>query len=378
MSTNPTRGAPEAGSSFFEFCSSARRVPEEPMKSFFDSISEFFGLGCVSRRGGASVFSKERIAIGDREKLLKNLFKAFVERAGATGIQDFERRIRADISRATTGVVCKECYIFKESNKTELKQVDQRIDQANPITAFALFEGIFSKDIADFLQVRIQAIIPPLVHAGLSPKEVLTRAFHELEANVLSLKGYEAMGANGVVSIIDHETAMIYTATLGNSRAYLINKGAKRGLISLSNVRNFSSKKDITRLDRALKVLHKSRADCYIPFSGEYRWPNTKEGVPHSRALGLVAYNSCSKLDKSLWPISAKPKITCCPLKGNDTLVMGTKPFFEMYPIELFEEAIGENPKSDLQHILLKAMPLGREIKEFAGVAIVSFNEKRG
>jgi hypothetical protein len=64
-------------------------------------------------------------------------------------------------------------------------------------------------------------------------------------------------------------------------------------------------------------------------------------------------------------------------LRGNDTLVMGTKPFFEMYPIELFEEAIGENPKSDLQHILLKAMPLGREIKEFAAVAVVSFHEKR-
>ena len=379
MSTKTGSSTEKVGGSFFDFCSSARKIPEESEKGFFDSITEFFGMGCTSRRGMGSLFSRDRIIHEDGEKLMKNLFKALAEK-GTLRIDpaEYERKVRSELAKRTDGVICKECFVFKECNKTEFRQIDQRIDPTNPMTAFTLFEGIQGRDVADFLQSRCQVVIRALVAQGLSPREVLLRTFHELEANVLSNRTFTQQGAGGIVCLIDHANAVLYTATLGNSRAYLIRNQTKGGAIPLSNIRNFSSKKDIQRLDKALKALHEQRGSCYLPFSGEYRWPNSKDGVPHSRALGLVSFNSYRGLDRSLWPISAKPKITCYPLQGKETLVMGTKPFFESYPIELFEEAIESQPKAPLQQVIVKAMPMGREIKEFSGVVLVSFQEKRG
>jgi|688.fasta_scaffold173022_2 serine/threonine protein phosphatase PrpC len=379
MSTKPGSSTETVGGSFFDFCSRTRKVPEESEKGFFDSITDFFGMGCTSRRGIVSIFSKDRIAPEEGEKLMKNLFKALTEK-GTLRINpsDFDRHVRTEMTKRTNGVICRECFIFKEFNRTELRQIDQRIDPTNPITAFTLFEGINGREVAEFLQSRCQVVLKALVSQGHSPKEVLLRTFHELEANVLSNRTFTQQGAGGIVCLIDHENALIYTATLGNSRAYIIQKGNKGGAIPLSNIRNFSSKKDIQRLDRALKALKEQRGTCYLPFSGEYRWPNAKEGVPHSRALGLLSYNAYRGLDRPLWPISAKPKITCYPLHGKETLVMGTKPFFDSYPIELFEEAIESNSKSDLQNVIVKAMPLGKEIKEFSGVVLANFQEKRG
>ncbi|NDE63796.1 MAG: protein phosphatase 2C family protein [Chlamydiae bacterium] len=375
MSTKTPNPAQGGGGSFFDFCASTRRPVDQKETSIFDSISEFFGMGCTSRRSGIPFFDRDRISTQDKEKLLKNLFKAQFERSSILDSKSLEREITDDLGRVTKGVSCSECYIFKETNKTEFKQVEQHIDQQNPFTIFSLFEGINGREVATFLQSRAPVVTLTLLQQGLSPREVLLRTFHELEANVLSQAGWSQQGACGLVSIVDHVNGILFTATLGSSRGFLIRKGG--GLYALSNIRSFSSKHDIQRLDHAIKALHEQRSTCYLPFTGEYRWPNAQQGVGCSRAFGLLAYNSYRGLNQKLWPISAKPKITCVGLKEGDTVILGTKSFFDTFPIEHFEEKMHKKPKHDLRLLLAETMSLGAEIKEFSAVAAARFREKK-
>ncbi|MBM3194887.1 MAG: hypothetical protein FJZ60_03885 [Chlamydiae bacterium] len=90
-----------------------------------------------------------------------------------------------------------------------------------------------------------------------------------------------------------------------------------------------------------------------------------------------MAYNSYRGLNQKLWPISAKPKITCVGLKEGDTIILGTKPFFDTFPIEHFEEKMHKKPKHDLRLLLVETMTLRSEIKEFSAVAAARFREKK-
>ncbi|MBM3194771.1 MAG: hypothetical protein FJZ60_03300, partial [Chlamydiae bacterium] len=246
MSTKTPNTAQGGQGSFFDFCASTRRPVDQKETSIFDSISEFFGMGCTSRRSGIPFFDRERISTQDKEKLLKNFFKAQFERSSITDTKSLEREITDELGRVTNGIECSECYIFKETNKTEFKQVEQHIEAQNPFTIFSLFEGVNGREVASFLQSRAPVVALTLLQQGLSPREVLLRTFHELEANVLSQGAWAQQGAGGLVSIVDHVNGILFTATLGSSRGFLMRKGGS--LYALSNIRTFSSKRDIQRL----------------------------------------------------------------------------------------------------------------------------------
>ncbi len=185
-------------------------------------------------------------------------------------------------------------------------------------------------------------------------------------------------GSTAVVSFIDKQRGIIYTATLGDSEVKLYRRNEEGGLneTPLSCVRDWASSKDAKRAVDYWK--EKGKKDTVEDWLCENRevakpyFPERGNGINVSRALG----------DKEwLNAVSHKAKITLYPLKPGDFVVMGCDGLWDVvtseemktkisnlerstnfptnFPMELVKYALG--PKNSSDNVTVIAIWIGEK-----------------
>lgn len=138
------------------------------------------------------------------------------------------------------------------------------------------------------------------------------------------------VGTTVVVSFVDPKVGRVYTATLGDSEAFLFRKrqdGAGMSAIPLSNLRDWSYPKEAIRVaayyqDSALYARYtQSQAPKTL------RFPKGS-GVNISRALG----DQFAAGELQCPVVIHKPKITCCDLVDGDQLLLASDGLFDAVP----------------------------------------------
>lgn len=142
-------------------------------------------------------------------------------------------------------------------------------------------------------------------------------------------KRYPHEGSTALICFIDH-SRLIYTATLGDSEAYLLRR-VKKGMrvIPLSVIRNWKHPKEALRASIALKDPKIALEWPKAKEAKKLRYPS-KHGINVSRAVGNRDYRD--------GPIP-KAKISVQIFKKGDFLVMGCDGLFDF--VTASEMAIG-------------------------------------
>lgn len=189
-------------------------------------------------------------------------------------------------------------------------------------TLIGVFDGHGGNEVSALANERFQQRFSEVLKAQngdvFRTFEVL---IHEIHEEVKQNPEWNKIGSTAVVSFIDKQTHQIITATLGDSEANLYRDNTS---ISLSPVRDWTSKKDEERLIRA----HGDKVNQWkkILAARGYRGEEAKkgirsrlrEGVNVSRAIGDVS--ETGTIDEPL--VSHKPKITINKLQKGDVLVL--------------------------------------------------------
>ena len=134
---------------------------------------------------------------------------------------------------------------------------------------------------------------------------------------------WSSEGSTALLCYIDKWTHTIYTATLGDSEAFLYRKNDEGQFLSipLSCVRNWTSKKDAKRSAFALNDARIFQSLTSEKFPKNARFPiNPYRSINVSRAFGDVY----ATRDTAKPVVIHKPKITMFPLLPNDLLVLGS------------------------------------------------------
>lgn len=164
-------------------------------------------------------------------------------------------------------------------------------------------------------------------------------------------------GSTAIVSFIDYENGLIYTAALGDSEARIYRKHQKGNgteeiwsSIPISNVRDWTSMSDCKRGSKAYiaakgKAIMKRLTGLISPnvpaavrqSFARLDYPLFNSPGPNvSRAFGdepfRYIYNP--ETEKAVEVVSVKPKITVCPLKHGDRVILACDGLFNSMPEE--------------------------------------------
>jgi serine/threonine protein phosphatase PrpC len=151
------------------------------------------------------------------------------------------------------------------------------------------------------------------------PFTALERAIDESGAQIDRCRDLSHSGCTVLITLIDHDTGSVYTATVGDSEAVVV-RGEE--WIPLSVVRDWGSPKDHARAQEVF------RRTCGYSWSGDPgaekpRFPGEGYGLNVSRALGDAA---------RLAPVSCKPKITAYQLRPDDLVVLACDGLWDYLP----------------------------------------------
>jgi serine/threonine protein phosphatase PrpC len=148
--------------------------------------------------------------------------------------------------------------------------------------------------------------------------EAFETVIHEIHEDIASHRNWDKIGSTAVLSFIDKNTHLIYTATLGDSEANVYRKiDGELKSIPLSCVRDWSSRKDA---QRAAIALNRPKIAKQWPLIHPkvLRFPSSRYGVNVSRAFGDVDLTGTVEHPG----VIHKPKITVNQLKPGDTLIL--------------------------------------------------------
>lgn len=183
-------------------------------------------------------------------------------------------------------------------------------------TLIGVFDGHGGKEVAEYASQEFQKRFSSVLKAHNGD---VFRAFevliHEIHLEVAQKPEWKNIGSTAVISFIDKETHQIITATLADSEANIYREGKS---IPLSTVRDWTSRKDGERLEKAMG-LPQGYVAKYVEAGKNpkgLRWWGC--GVNISRAIGDV--NSTGTIEKP--GVIHKPKITINKLQKGDVLVL--------------------------------------------------------
>lgn len=257
------------------------------------------------------------------EKMLRNGEKAILE----------HKKIGSVFASATQAIPSKQVLEQKEITSLNLKHTFAddigtrkemqdahfyiEIEQG---TLIGVFDGhgpeVGGKEVSNYASQEFQKRFPAVLKAHNGD---VFRAFevliHEIHQEVARKPEWNDQGSTAVISFIDKATHQIITATLGDSEANIF-RGEK--LIPLSPVRDWSSRKDGERLEKAMGLPKGYVAKCVEAGMNPKRLRWWGIGVNVSRAIGDI--NSTGTLEKP--GVIHKPKITINKLQKGDILTL--------------------------------------------------------
>lgn len=223
--------------------------------------------------------------------------------------------------------------------------------------------GHNGKEIAEFASAKIQKYFPKILkkHKG-NVHQALEELFSKVQKEIISIHAIEDGGCTAVISYIETDTNIIYTATLGDSETKLY-RMIENELISipLSCVRNWGSLRDEKRARIATIGDYRIFVDTYwknkilpikddrkeVPVPARDRridirrsWKsiNDKYGSNVSRAFGDQLFNMERHIDVMI----AKPKITSCLIMPGDFLIQACDGLYGCKELEKKEEKVIE------------------------------------
>lgn len=263
------------------------------------------------------------LSIADQEiqKMWKNQIKAVIEHRGESSTNP---------SRPREGDLA--CYVTPEYIRS-FSILDHCSEKSNPLTLRAqyrarkgkrdsmqdgyllslikggLLAGVFDghgkegRKVANyaanhFTQYFLEAL------NKYSIRESFQKVIDRIHEEIIQQDLLKESGSTAVVSFIDVDKHLVYTATLGDSEACVYREIGKEWVaIPLSCVRTWNSRKDA------------ERAGFPLASQGEKkrRYPSPTEGVNVSRSLADTQYS----------PVTQKTKITVSPLfQGQDRYIL--------------------------------------------------------
>lgn len=245
-------------------------------------------------------------------------------------------------------------------------------------TLVGIFDGHSGDGVSKFANQRFQDLFPKILHnlQGNVFKS-FEQTFAIIQAEIVKNPQFNKMGSTAVVSYIEKETNLVYTATSGDSEAHIYRKiEGEWKCIPLSCVRDWGSKRDASRAEKGTageynipvevfwrmhNILGKDRRIAQkLPGKSNYvGW-----GGNVSRGFGGHEKN----IDRPVKVFEAKPKISVFPVQPDDVLVLacdGLRDYAEEFSIVSgFNDFGDQNPleiSQRLVHLSLMAQHVEKE-----------------
>lgn len=192
-----------------------------------------------------------------------------------------------------------------------------------------VFDGHGGSEVADIASQDFQVLFPQKLDETCgNVHQAFEKVFLQIQKKIIQHLGFASIGSTAVVSYIDAKNQLIYTATIGDSEAFICRRDiqGENKLIPLSCVRDWASIKDMQRAAKATQSQYRVPVAHFWQIKNvprKYRridkastslLDNDLRGVNISRAFGDQIKNIARPIDA----IIAKPKITVCPIKKSD------------------------------------------------------------
>lgn len=193
----------------------------------------------------------------------------------------------------------------------------------------AIFDGHGGSEVSAYAAAQAQErFFPYLEKAGGNVHAAFTNLINDIHSELNQVDS----GSTAVMCYVDKKSNLIYTATLGDSEAFIYRKvDGKVYAIPLSCVRDWSSHSDAARAAKIMSHLkHGSFDEIFKKYvsaedSKKIYFPARAGGVNVARAIG----DSQFSLIKGMVGVSQKPKITVNQLRLGDKLVLGCDGLFD-------------------------------------------------
>lgn len=181
---------------------------------------------------------------------------------------------------------------------------------------YEVYEAPRAKEVADYASQEFQNRFSSVLkeHNG-NAFHAFEALIHEIHQEVAKRPQWKRAGTTAVISFIDKETHQIITATLGDSEANLYRENKS---IPLSAVRNWTSRKDAARLEKAMGWQPGTiQAKVYGGVDPkDIRWMdnlvNISRGIGDLECVGTLETPG----------VIHKPKITINKLQKGDVLIL--------------------------------------------------------
>lgn len=196
-----------------------------------------------------------------------------------------------------------------------------------------VFDGHGGKEVAEFVSREFPRRFPfELEIADGNVHRAFERSFLMLQEQINSKEEFDNVGSTAGVSYIDIKHRIVYTATLGDSEAFICRKDSQEAhkLIPLSCVKSWASEKDIQRASMSVDGEYIMPVALFwekfnVPAknrrieskSKDLPLVNDMHGLNVSRAFGDRAKNKGRPSDA----VITKPKITFCPVNEGDIIL---------------------------------------------------------
>ena len=284
-------------------------------------------------------------------KMVKNAQKAVMEHAGTDpaymGIEGAIPSMESLRERRASPLTFTK-YEWQEQGPRDAMEDAHFYRETDGGVLTGVFDGHGGKIVAQRVSDAFVGIFLEHLGEGLSPHAAFEKTIDSLQGDIVRSWTYNRVGSTAVVSYIDKETGLIYTATLGDSEANIYRRqGDSLKSIPLSCVRDWSSKNDAKRAAHVLMrpSIAREWPDSKTP--KELRVPSARRGVNVSRAFGDSGWVMRDQI-----AFFHKPKITVNKLQVGDMLVLacdGLKDYVsETDIVKRLETPMNENPAKDL------------------------------
>ncbi len=186
-------------------------------------------------------------------------------------------------------------------------------------TLSGVFDGHGGKEIAEYASKAFEkSFEQTLKDTNGDVHAAFESLFSQIQHEVAKCRPLYHMGSTAVVTFIDKQSNIIYTATLGDSEANIYRKiDGKMKSIPLSCVRDWSSPRDAARAAKALN--DPSIATEWPKLKGQKpRFPSPAVGVNVARAFGDIQVGHLMNGSGMIH----KPKITMNKLEHGDVVLL--------------------------------------------------------
>lgn len=258
------------------------------------------------------------------EKMWKNARKAIVEHnKGDPAFASLEEAL-PELSTMLSVKPAPLSFAFEEAEACGRRYTMEDFHFFQEIEQGALagvFDGHGGQRVADYAcDAFTKVFSATLKRVNGNVHSAFEELIHAIHQEVEALAEFNSIGSTAVISFIEKETHIIYTATLGDSEANIYRKNQEGQLTSipLSCVRNWGSVKDAQRV--AFIFNRPEIVDEWTTAENPklLRFPHPAIGVNVSRALGDKDYRNTEEKPG----VIHKPKITMNQMKPGDRLIL--------------------------------------------------------